>query len=291
MLGSITCVTIGAPDLGAVEAAYCDYLGYRVAQWSKLGRETCEAWGCEKLEDAPCLLLAPEASDDFVFRFVEQPRDPDYVPLTTWGWNAAEIIVRDVDTLAAELADSPYEIIGEPANLSFTDDIRAMQVTGPGGEVLYLTEIKRPVPGLDTPTARSAVDRTFIVILGGRSMEALQDFYHERFGVPRAAVMESRITLASLAFGLPRETRYPIAALALADQSFIEADELPELAGPRKTTDGYLPPGIAMVSFLVHADGAARDRPKGLPLPEWFSGSVSYARGSGGELLELLHTD
>jgi len=289
MLGSITCVTIGAPDLAAVEDAYCGHLGYRVTKRGNLSGETCETWGCPALESAPWVLLAPEAGDDFVFRFVQQRRDPEYVALTTWGWNAAELIVRDVDALAAELAESPYEIIGEPTNLSFTDDIRAMQVKGPGGEVLYLTEIKRPVPGLDTPAARSTVDRTFIVILGGRSMDELQDFYHDGFGVPRAPVMESRITLASLAFGLSRETRYPIAALALADQSFIEADELPERAGPRETAHGYLPPGIAMVSFLLHGDGTGSALPAGSPLPDWVRGTVSYARGSAGELLELLH--
>ena len=107
--------------------------------------------------------------------------------------NAAELIVRDVDALADRLAASPFEVIGEPQDLSFSDDIRAMQILGPGRELLYLTQFKRPVPGLDVPTPRCDVDRTFIVILGGPSMEALQAFYADRFGLPRPAVVASRV--------------------------------------------------------------------------------------------------
>ena len=69
------------------------------------------------------------------------------MPYTTYGWSASELIVQDVDQLADDLADSPFEIIGPPKNLSFTDDIRAMQVLGPANEILYLTQVKDNVPG------------------------------------------------------------------------------------------------------------------------------------------------
>ena len=108
------------------------------------------------------------------------------MPYTTYGWSASELIVQDVDQLADNLADSPFEIIEKPKNLSFTDDIRAMQVLGPASEILYLTQVKNNVPGLDLPSARCPVDRTFIVILAGESMSGMQGFYAQQF--PAAAM-------------------------------------------------------------------------------------------------------
>jgi hypothetical protein len=124
-----------------------------------------------------------------------------------------------------------------------------MQLRGPADEIIYLTEFKNPVPGLSVPTARSAVDRTFIVILGGKAMDEIQDFYNSTFGVPKAPVMESRVTMLSKALGVSIETLYPIAAMALDGESLIEADEMPAQVGPRATKDGHLPPGIAIVGF------------------------------------------
>jgi hypothetical protein len=82
-------------------------------------------------------------------------------------------------------------------------------------------------------------------------MDDLQAFYADRFDLPRAPVMESRVKGMSAAFGLSPEHRYPIAALPLAGQSLIELDEMPAAAGPRATVDGELPPGIAIVSFAA----------------------------------------
>ena len=48
--------------------------------------------------------------------------------------------------MAAELASSPFRIIGGPADLSFSDQIRAMQVVGPAREVLYLTQADQTPP-------------------------------------------------------------------------------------------------------------------------------------------------
>jgi len=248
-LGPIRCVTFTAPDLGAVEDAYRKYLGYQVVARGSVDHSQARNWSAPAVAGAPMLELAPEAADDFRFRVVESAAATDYLPFGSYGWNAAEILVRDVDALAERLADSPFEIVGEPQDLSFSEDIRAMQVLGPGRELLYLTQFKRPVPGLEVPDTRCDVDRTFIVILGGSSMEALQDFYAEHFQVPRAPAVESRVKGMSAAFGLDPEHRYPIAALPLAGKCLIEVDQMPDVAAPRECEPGYLPPGISVVSF------------------------------------------
>lgn len=266
-IGPITAVTFTAPDLDEVREVYAAFLDYRVAEHGEVSAHQADAWGTPAMVGRPVLELAPAVGDDFRFRVIEAEA-ADYVPFASHGWNAAEIIVRDVDDLARRLAGSPFEIVGEPQDLSFSPDIRAMQILGPGKELLYLTQFKKPVPGLDVPDARCDVDRTFIVILGGPSMDELQAFYADRFGLPRAAVMESRVKGMSAAFGLSPEHRYPIAALPVGGQSLIELDEMPAVAQSRANRDGELPPGIAIVSFAA--------------------GENECLRGPAGEILELV---
>lgn len=279
MLGAIRRVSISATDLKAVESAYTDYLEYRVTARGQVSAAEASAWNATAAEGADYICMQPAGGDDFEFRFVKSIAYPDYVPLTTYGWNASEIMVQNVDALAPRFADSPFEIVGEPRNLSFSDDIRAMQLRGPAEEIIYLTEFKNPVPGLSVPTARSAVDRTFIVILGGQTMDSLQDFYHDAFGVPRAPVVESRVTMLSKALGVSIETLYPIAAMGLEGESLIEADEMPEQVGPRAQAAGELPPGIFAVGFDCDVIPAAATE---------LDGGVFVMPGIAGEIIELF---
>jgi hypothetical protein len=286
-LGPISCITVTVPELGAAEACYSRYFDYRVAGRGAVTERQAELWRAPALAGRRYLLLAPAAGDECVFRFIEAPVDAQYVPFSTFGWNAAEIMVQDVDALARQLDGSPFEIVGEPQNLSFTDDIRAMQILGPGRELLYLTEFKQPVPGLDTPEARCPVDSVFIVILGGPAMDDLQAYYGRRFGVPAAPVMESRVKGMSAAFGNAPDHKYPIAALPLAGRNLIEVDEMPAAASARPVRDGYLPAGIAIVSFV--GDGPDGGTPPVADEPPYRdAGRVSCDTGPAGELLEIV---
>jgi len=250
-------------------------------------------WNLPGLAGAPALLMAPEGGNDFVFRFVELPAEPTYRAFRRHGWQAAELIVERVDPLAERLRESPFEIVAPPMDLSFCPDIRAMQVRGPGGEILYLTEFKKPVPGLDAPPARSAVDRTFIVIVGGGSLAEMQQYFSREFGVPQAPAMESRVQTMALEFGLSREHRFRIAALPLLESCYIEADEMPAEAEQLPAEHHDLPAGIAVVSFhlksatAVGADGQALPPDSG---PPYVGASGAHCvRGAAGELLELIH--
>lgn len=249
VLGPICGVTVATPDLGASEEAYVGHLGYRVAERGVVSAELAQLWNRPAAAGARYLSVHPAAGDDFSFRFVESSPAPGYRAFASFGWNAAELIVRDVDALAATLAGSPFEILGPPQDLSFTDAIRAMQVRGPGGEVLYLTQFKRQLEALPSPEARCDVDRVFIVIVAGPSLDDLLRFYAERFSVPPPQRMESRVKAMSEVFGLSPEHRYQIAALPLRGRCYIEADQMPPAAGPPRVAPGRLPPGIAIVSF------------------------------------------
>lgn len=286
-------MTVRTPSLVATEAAYSRFLGYRVVGRKPVSQAQADLWGMPGLAGTPALLMAPESATDFVFRFVERPTEPGYRAFRRHGWQAAELIVDRVDPLAETLRDSPFQIVAPPLDLSFCPDIRAMQLRGPGGEILYLTEFKKPVPGLDSPPARCPVDRTFIVIVGGRSLDGMQNYFYESFNVPRVPAMESRVQTMALEFGLSREHRFRIAALPLRDRCYIEADEMPEQALPLPAIQTELPAGIAMVSFLTR-DGAGSvslsgkaDRPNDDP-PYAGARGVRCVRGAAGELLELI---
>lgn len=289
MLGAIRCVTVCAPDLQHIEAVYRETLEYRTVEQSEVSRAQAAAWEAPAMEGAATLIMSPAVADDFHFRFIKRPADPRYIPLTTWGWNAAELMVQNVDAMALRIPGSGFELVGEPRDLSFCADIRAMQIRGPGDEILYLTEFKKDVPGLNVPKARSVVDRTFIVIVGGPSMQPLQDFYNRTFGIAQVPVVESRITMLSKALGKSVETLYPIAALALSGQSLIEVDEMPPTVGARKCDTGMLPPGIAIVSFDCDAIPPTATLLKSNSLP-YANRKAAVLRGPAHELIELIAT-
>jgi hypothetical protein len=107
------------------------------------------------------------------------------------------------------------------------------------------------------------VDRVFIVIVGGPSLDELLDFYCSVFGVPLPQRMESRVKAMSEAFGLSPEHRYQIAALALRGSCYIEADQMPPEARAPGTPEHQLPPGIAVVSFITTARRGCLTGPAG----------------------------
>ena len=287
-LGRITAVTISTPDLDKVIDIYSKYLGYRFISSTRVSAEQAKIWDAENIENSKMIFMSPESSNDFFFRFIEQDVDEDYVPFGTYGWNAAELIVKDVDRSAEKLIGSPFEVIGEPADLSFTDQIRAMQIMGPSREVIYLTQFKSKLDEFDSPSPRCDIDQTFIVILAGENLDDMQTFLNERLYIKKAEPMQSRIRAISKVFDLPEDTKYKSAALAIGDQSLIELDEMPSKAGPRAVRPGYLPSGISIVSFIAY-DSSLIDKTYDSNIPSFEKARASTIKGSSGELIEIIN--
>ena len=288
-LGKIAAVTISTSDLSRMVEVYQEFLKYRVTKSGQITAKESSAWGADNLIDADYVVMQPEKSDDFSFRLIHQPDQSNYIAFKSAGWNAAELIVEDVDGLAVKLENSPFKIIGMPADLSFTKDIRAMQVMGPANEILYLTQFKKIVPEFDSPKPRCFVDQTFIVVLAGKSLDEIQDYFHEKFGLTKATIIESRIRSISRAFDYPENTRYKAAALTLKDQSMIELDELPIEGNQRSSLEGYLPAGIAMVSFHYYESKEILKNTYLSNLPAHETRVCSVEKGVNNELIELIH--
>ncbi|RLA25214.1 MAG: hypothetical protein DRR11_21045, partial [Gammaproteobacteria bacterium] len=106
-LGPIACITVTAPDLAEVEAAYTGFLGHHVAGRGCIDADLATLWQAPAMAGKNYLLLSPAAGDECVFRFIETDIDSGYVPFSTFGWNAAEIMVENVDAMARQLEGSP----------------------------------------------------------------------------------------------------------------------------------------------------------------------------------------
>ena len=288
-IGKISAVTIPSPDLSKSVEQYIEFLNYRLVDEGQVSKEEAIAWKAENIEGADYVVLQPENSDDCSFRFINQEIQGEYIPFKSGGWNAAELIVRNVDQMAIKLSNSDFEVIGPPADLSFTDQIRAMQVVGPSSEILYLTEFKSKLPEFDSPTARCDVDQTFIVILAGSSMDQMQEFYCDHFNLERAVVMDSRIRAISRVFGNPEDTKYKSAAIPIKDQCLIEIDELPDGSVIRSSEPGYLLPGISMVSFLYYGEYNKHAEIYQCNLPHLKDRQCSSTHGNNQEIIELIH--
>lgn len=268
MLESIRGVTYTVPDLAPVEQAYTRWLRYRVVERGGFPPSTARECDAPSASGLPTLTLAPESGEPVHVRFVEDRHSVGWRALTTHGWNCSEIVVRDVDGLADQLADSPFRIIGAPTSLQRFPMIRAMQVVGPAGECLYLTQVG-PGSGLRLPAARSFVGRVFIVVAGGADLAALFRTY-ESFGNEFDPPVATCVRVISLLNGLPPETEHRHGLVKLGDGTLIELDQYPDVTRPRPRRAGALPQGMALVTFAA----------RGLERPR-------IIEGAAGELIEL----
>lgn len=292
MLQSILIVTITTSDLSKVEQAYTQFLNYQVVERSSVSETLAAVWGAPQTAGRRFTLMQPESGEPVFLRFVESKPLPDYQPLRTVGWNSAELLVTDPDDLATKLADSPFKIIGQPKNLAANEHVRAMQVIGPAREVLYLTRIVPGTTGFDLGSAKSFVDRVFIVVLGGNKLEAMCEFYSTRLKTPVTNAFSTTVTVLNKAYQLPADHQTPLALVQMPVNFLIELDEYPADAIQRPQHNGELPPAQAMVSFVVESldqfDLSFFKAPTVLPEPPYNGRRVAVTTGAAGELIELI---
>lgn len=291
MLKLILIITLGVPDVAAMEHAYSQWLGYTTSAHGKVGQELAAAWAAPAMAGRDYVLMQPESKENVYLRFVQVAPAPGYVPMKTFGWNAIEMLVQDPDALAVRLAKpgSPFQIVGPPRALGPDSPIRAMQVVGPAKEVLYLTRI--PPEGDGRAGARTFVDRPFILIVGGPELETVRAFYG-RLGATLSPPAQARMTVLNKAHGFDVETTHPLAMARLSPRFAIEMDGYPRTATVRPVRSGELPPAIASVSFEVDAleqiDAPLLAPPRAIASPPYGGRRVAMIRGAAGELIELV---
>lgn len=246
--------TIAVGDLDGSRDAYERLLEYRTVETGRVDGALACAWGAPAIADAAFAVMQPASGADVYLRLVEQPPVASFEPLVTYGWAALEFCVRDVQAVAARLADSPspFAIIGAPRPLDGLDGITAMQARGPDGEICYFTQIDADPPGFSLPRGRCFVDRLFINVLAASDMAATQRWMVRHLGcaVGRER-MEIVYTMLAQAFGAPPDERFAISTMADGGAVFVEIDQMPPQARPRPRHPRGLPPGIALTTLFV----------------------------------------
>ena len=294
-LGAVRAVTIVCPELDAAIGPYSSCLGYRPVERSRVAPGLAAAWDAPAVAGCRLAVLAPASGADTYIRFVEVPGAATYAPCSAWGWHALELTVADCDAATARLEQGPFRVLGEPKDLSFADGaLRAAQLQGPCGEVLYLTQVRRPVLGYELPVAQTLIDRVFIVVLHGASAQSGLDWYTQTFGNAASPTMAVPIEFMAELHGLDPSYAYRIGTLTLASGCYFEFDDTPAHVGARPRPAGGLPSGIAMVT-CVGRQAPQTAAPAAQPTPGGpvYAGARSISRSAGpfGEWLELLDTD
>jgi hypothetical protein len=286
MLKSIAIVTIMVQQLAAIEPAYQEHFDYRTVSRGEISGELADLWDAPATKGSSYLLMQPANQSAVYLRFIEAEETEGYGPMQTYGWNATELLVKDPDRLAENLADSQFNIVGAPKDLWPAPDApRAMQVIGPGNELLYLTR------NTDFSTSVD-VDRVFIMVLGGPSMPELKKYYAAKMGLNVGDATPFQISVISKALQLPATTTYPLAIATLSKDFLIELDEYPDAATDRPVDSGALPPGTSMVSFGVDdldgLDVEWRAMPRVINSLPYNGNRAAVTVGPAGEWIEII---
>lgn len=291
ILSRIKIATIGAPDLDTLEEWYTTWLKYEVIERGTVSDDVARSWGTPNTAGRRFITMQSDAKDDVYIRGVEIDPVPDYKAITTWGWNAIEIIVDDIDSLHETMIKSPFRHIGGPAFLGGNNaSIKAAQYVGPAEDVIYLTCETGDRSTSPLPIPRGEVDRPFIMILSGPDIDEMESFYVEKFKMTYNSYrFTSTGGLISKMQGRPMDQQYNLGLIRCRERgNSIELDEYPADTGPRPTAQGQLPPGVAMTSFSIDNLDQAKVDFIAEPITQYGGLRTATFVGPTGELTELI---
>ncbi len=297
MLTAILMVTLVVPNLVDAERAYAEWLGFPVIERGAISPQLAASWGAPLAAGSPYLLLKSASDSEVYLRVIERPPTPGYAAMRTHGWNSNEILVEDPFALENRFraANSPFRVIGPTAQLGSNSKVIAMQALGPADELNYFTRIPPEGGSFIKTPAKAFVDRTFIVVLGGPSMDAMRRFYADVLELTVTEPYSSTVSVLQAALNLPADGKILIALATLSPGFLIELDEYPAVTGPRPQREGDLPSGMAMVSFLADKTFAAKisaQKDHGAPRPRaeapYLGREVTLMRGAAGDWLEIV---
>ncbi len=293
--GPVLAATVTVADLDAAKARYAATVGYLADASGTVSPEQAASWGAPAMAGRRWQLMRPESGEPGWVRLVEGTRPADYRPLAHHGWSAIEILLRDTDAMHERMKGSEFTIIGEPHPLRSSPDIKAMQVIGPDGEALYLTNVpKGASPSHQLPQPKSDIDRIFIMVLGVPDFDATHEDLLARFGLEKTTNRTRGINFVGEGYGLEDSGQaLPMSTVQLDGRSVIQVDGMQPTATPRPCAEGELPPGVALVTLARAEHGALAQSALG---PAYASddawpyrgGSAVTVRGAGGELYEVV---
>ena len=292
--GRVICGTVAVPSLDAALSVYSDLFGLIEVERGPVTADLAASWGCPANAGAAFALLQPASGATCFIRLVEQPVPDAFVPTTSFGWASYEISVQNVFNWAGRIAaaGAGVTIIGPPKEIPSLPFFVAMQMHGPGKEMLYFNEVRMDTPTTDLPKAASPVDHIFITILAAHDRTASVAWYRDIIGLDEADSYTLNYTMINKAFGLPDGTQSSLTMMQAGRMPIFEIDDYPPQATPRPCDPGHLPPGNALVTMAVRSlEGLAVDwiTPPAVRDGALYAGRrTATVRGPSGELLELV---
>jgi catechol 2,3-dioxygenase-like lactoylglutathione lyase family enzyme len=293
-LRRIEIATLCVSDISICISAYTDLLDYQVIDAGELSQSLAAAWSTPDMTGMPYALLQPSSGAEVYLRFIETGRTGGYWPPVTQGWIATEILTTDPDALLEKLQGSAFTHIGGPGDLyPHPKSARALQMAGPAGELMYFTRILPGGSKFGLHGAKTFVDRPFIMVTGGTSMDEIHGFYGGVLGLRVTEPSPFVIGQMSRVLGVDPRTAYPVSLARIPGRSFlIELEELPPYIERRHVPEGQLPEGLAMVSFksapLDELNLNYRAEPRRIDIPPYNGRKVAVIEGPAGEWLELI---
>jgi hypothetical protein len=286
--------TLTVADLDRSIRNYSQYFDYSVVETGQVPADLAQSWGAPASAGCRYGILAPASGVPIYLRFIEQPPHPDFVPLRSYGWAAIEICVQDVLAANARVTvpNSPFTVIGPPREIDGLPAIYPMQVRGPDGEIVYLTQIRSDLPAYDLPRATAPIDRLFILVMACSDMRAANRWLESHAGVAMGREMDIVYTMLAGAFGTPMDELHTISTMIHGRDVFLEIDQYPAAAVSRPRFAGMLAPGCA-IGTLFHPDFASLPGPWISP-PVLRDGPIYQGKRAGtllgpdGTLIEMV---
>lgn len=283
--------TVCVPSMASALALYVGLLEQTVVADTHVTASEAAAWQVSAIEGARSVVLQPPSGAPIYLRLIEQATPAGYSPGTHYGWSALELTVASADKVHARLVAAGMPIIAPPKPLSFTDKLYPMQARGPGGEALYLNEVRGDLPSSDLPIAKCWVDHLFIAVMGCRDHDHTLAFYNALLHCTTGGTWVIEYGVINAAFKLPTTTQHKLSTVADGRTVLFEIDQYPAAATSRPTNPSILAPGVCSIGLCVAAPPRDADW---LSVPEtrsdapYFGRTVGVVRGPDDELTELL---
>jgi catechol 2,3-dioxygenase-like lactoylglutathione lyase family enzyme len=283
--------TVCVPNVDAALKLYAGLLEQDIIADSEMSADEASAWQTPRLVGARSVVMQPPSKAPVYLRLIEQPDPPDYKPGTHFGWAALELSVKSADDIYQRLLKAKTPIIAPPKPLSFTDKLYPMQARGPGGEAIYLNEVRGNLPSSDLPMAECWVDKLFIAVMGCRDMAASLNFYNALLGTGIGGQWEMPYSVINAAFELPATTAHRLATVSDGRTVLFEVDQYPIAATPRPQDTGRLPQGVSMIGVRMPQmpkNATWLIPPSSRAQAPYFGATVGVIRGLDDELLEVI---
>lgn len=284
--------TLTVSDPLATAQRYVQCFDYRIVEDGPVDEDLARSWDAPAMGGRRCITVSPASGAEVYLRFIAGVPVEGYLPLRTHGWAAVEICVADVMAVHERMQGSPFEIIGPPRAIPGLDAILPMQVKGPDGEIVYLTQIFSDLPMYDLPRAGSLVDHLFILVLACSDLDASLAWLQSQARLSLGRKMDIPYTMLAKSFGLPLSDLHTIVTATHGRDVFLELDQYPAAATPRPVRAGELPPGIGIATLrhpeLAELPGPWITPPRQRPGTIYGGQLAGTLRAPDGALLEIV---